>query len=151
MNVISTSFRILLIAVCLSISPDSNAQPVFRKTDSIVSKQDRADILNLLRQLVKKEIGLEAKFVVQSLQRGNNWVLIQVHPVQPDGSDINYRKTKYYTDNKEQIDNGFFDDHVLALLQLKNGAWKIVEYEIGATDYPGQYWLEQHKIEGLFQ
>lgn len=111
------------------------------------------DVLNVLQQLVKKEIGSEVKFVVQTMQRGNNWVLIQVQPVHLDGSNIDYTKSLYYqdTNKRERIDNGFFDDHVLALLEQKNDVWDIIEYEIGATDYSGQYWLEKHKISKFFK
>ena len=134
---------ILLIGTCFQ----SNAR---QKVDTLISKQNRTQILDVLRTLSWEQIGVRTKFVVQTIQKANNWVLIQVHPVQENGADINYKKTKYYPAHKEQMED-FFDDHILALMKFEHGKWHIVEYEIGATDFPGQEWLEKHGIAGLFK
>ena len=126
----------------------SNAQ---EKTPALLTSKERIDILNTLRARVEKQLGQKVKFVVQIVQRGGDWVLIQVKPVQLNGTNINYKTTAYYKGNREQIDDGFFDDHVLALLKNENGTWRIMEYEIGATDYSGDYWKEKHGIMKLFK
>lgn len=119
-------------------------------SDTAISKQLRVDVLNSLRVLVKSELGIDVKFFVQNLHKGNDWVLIAARPVNLDGSAVDYTKTKYYEKNKEWMDDAF-DDQVVALLHLKDGKWEVVEFSIGATDYSGQAWLEEHKIDGYFK
>ena len=146
-------FAILLACICASGNAGARMNICIRPQKSqTTSATERADILNTLRQRVEKELGQKVKFVVQNIQRGGDWVLIQVRPVQLGGADINYKTTDYYKikGNKERIDDGFFDDHVLALLKIKNGKWSIIEYEIGNTDYSGEYWKEQHHIVKFF-
>ena len=79
--------------------------------------------------------------------------MIQVRPVNPDGTEIDYTKTAWYHQSgiKERLDDGFFDNHMLALLTKGENGWVFVEYEFGATDYSGQDWLEQHHVDSLFR
>ena len=118
--------------------------------DTSISKQTKADVLDATRVLVKRELGIDVKFVVQNLQKGNDWVLFMARPVNPDGSAVDYTKTKYYQNDKERFEDAF-DDQVVALLHLKDGRWEVVEFSIGATDYSGQGWLEDRKIADYFK
>jgi hypothetical protein len=110
-----------------------------------VNSEERKKILDALRQDVEKELQQEVKFVVTKMHRYGNWATVLAKPIQKDDLPVNYNNTKY----QERIDDGTFDEHVLALLQLNKGNWKVVEYEIGATDFPGQYWSEKYSLESF--
>jgi hypothetical protein len=101
---------------------------------------ERKAILDALRIPVQKELSQPVKFKVTRINVKSDFAFVQGQPLRPNGDTIDYTKTKFAVDVKE----GYFDDGVLALLQRTDGAWHVLEYAIGATDFPAQEWAETH-------
>jgi hypothetical protein len=152
-------FSLLLVSIEMLSCKNSNglktklANTLSSPIDSFINQKEKSEILDVLRKLTLARLGIPTKFIVQNLQKRNEWVLIQVRPVNTDGSEIDYKHTLLYKADayKDMLDADLFDDHILALLKCTNKQWQLVEYEIGSTDYAGQYWLEQKGIDTLFQ
>ena len=108
-----------------------------------VAKEERAAILDALRAHVDQDIHIAVKFEVQTMHRSNDWVLMSAIPRHMDGKAIDYAKTHY----REQVEFAF-DDQVVALLHKQDGAWKVLQYTLGATDYSGDYWLQLYGLKG---
>ena len=102
--------------------------------------RQRAAIMNALRQPVMAELGQRVVFVVRTLRLCDGWALMDARPVRPGGGKVDYSHTRY----AEAIREGVFDEGVLALLRKGPRGWKVLEYVIGATDYPGGYWVRRH-------
>ena len=44
------------------------------------------------------------------------------------------------------MDLGAFDPQGEALLRIKGGDWKVVEWVFGATDVPSAGWADKHRL-----
>lgn len=77
---------------------------------------------------------------MQHLRIIGEWALARVVPLRPDGSEIDYTKTKYREVNEE----GAFDGEGEALLRRKDGAWKLLEWRFGASDTEVTIWFEKY-------
>ncbi len=100
----------------------------------------RKALFNAMRPAFEKDLKQKVIFQVDVLKMLNGWAFITGKPRQPDQSPINYKKTRYQADIKE----GAFDDGYCALLHNTNGKWKLVTYEIGATDVAYAGWAKQY-------
>jgi hypothetical protein len=76
----------------------------------------RKKVLDALRQEVKRIHGLDVVFVVKHLKVKSGWAWTHTLPQSPDGSN------RY--------------EDVSALLQLQDGAWKVVEIPCGEVENP---------------
>jgi hypothetical protein len=101
---------------------------------------ERKAILDALRVPVEKDLKQPVIFEIAVIQAQGNWAYVRATPLTPNGNPINYSKTKY----KVQIDAGAFDDAVDALLEYRDGSWRVAEYVIGATDVVWMSWPEQY-------
>jgi hypothetical protein len=109
---------------------------------------ERKAILDALRIVVERELDQPVEFEVYTLRIGADFAGFSGRPVTPSGKTIDYLQTRY----APAVEAGAFDDGVLALLQQVDGRWRTIECDIGATDYPGDYWLMQYKVPAnLFQ
>lgn len=63
-------------------------------------------------------------------------------PIQPDGNEIDYARTKY----AEEMAEGAFDAEAEALLRREGGKWKLLEWRFGATDTEVDLWLEKYRM-----
>jgi hypothetical protein len=127
-----------------------NQTVVNPQTDSInkveipaVVPNQRKAMLDAVRLSVEKELRQKVKFVVRSVDSCDQVFLFSLRPVQEDGSPVDYRRTEY----QRFIDDGTFDEGVLALLEISNGRWIVLEYSIGSTDFPVGEWLEKHNLK----
>lgn len=98
---------------------------------------ERQAIMNTLRPPCERDVGQKVIFHVQHLKIIGDWALARVVPVRPDGSDLDYRKTKYREANEE----GTFDGEGEALLRREKGNWKLLEWRFGATDTEVPIWF----------
>jgi hypothetical protein len=95
-----------------------------------IGSPERRAVMNGLRPTVVRELRQRVIFRVQHLRVSGNHAFLMARPLQPGGRAIDYRRTRYAADWKA----GMFEDQVVALLTRARGGWRVVKYDIGATD-----------------
>lgn len=101
---------------------------------------ERKAIMDALRGPAEKDIGRKVIFRVQHLTLSGDWAFARVVPIQPNGSEIDYSRSKYAEANTEGVFSGIGE----ALLQRDGSGWKLVEWRFGASDTEIDLWLEKH-------
>ena len=101
---------------------------------------ERRAILDALRVPVQKKLHQRVAFVVDRIAVKDSWAFVYGRPVQPNGKAIDYRKTPY----AQAVKDGFFGDDFSGLLRLSDGSWKVVTYDIGATDVVWEPWAHDY-------
>jgi hypothetical protein len=102
----------VFVATCfcgLSQASDSKLTPQ-------VGNPLRSQILEALRNEVKRIHGLDVVFVVKHLRVKDGWAWVHTLPQSPDGSN-------HYED-------------ISALLRVRNGSWEVVEIPCGEEENP---------------
>ena len=97
-------------------------------------------ILDTLRVPVEKDLSQEVLFKVNHIAVMNGWAFVFGTVQGPNGEKIDYRHTKY----AEAVKAGAFSGDVSALLEQRNGRWKVVTYNIGATDVVWEPWAKHY-------
>lgn len=143
----ATSGSAIAPTTSLSESASEAFEPVAPKTRSstalhtpAVGDSERKAILDALRVPVEKDLRQRVTFKIGRIAVQRPFAYVSGQPLRPNGHAINYRKTRYAA----AVRAGAFDDGVLALLRFKNGSWKVIVVEIGATDFPGEYWIKEY-------
>ena len=103
---------------------------------------ERKAIMDVLRVPCEKDLGRAGIFRVQHLKVAGDWAFARVVPIQPDGKEIDYSRTKY----GEAAAEGMFDAEGEALLRREGGKWKLLEWRFGATDTEIDLWLEKYRF-----
>ncbi len=101
---------------------------------------ERTAIMDVLRPACERDFGQKVIFRVQHLRLIGEWALARVVPLRPDGSEIDFSKTKYREANAE----GAFDGQGEALLRRQGKGWKLLEWRFGATDTEVQIWFKKY-------
>ena len=101
---------------------------------------ERKAILDLLRVPCEQDLKQKVIFKVDLLKVADNFAAARVTPLQPNGSPINYRKTKY----REAVEQDVFDSGGEALLQRKNGTWRLLKWRFGGTDTELIDWIKNY-------
>jgi pimeloyl-ACP methyl ester carboxylesterase len=110
--------------------------------------EERRAILDALRVPVERDVGRSVIFRIHHIEVNSGYAFVNAQPLQPNGREIDYSKTKL----AQPYEEGWFDDWVGALLRWQGGRWKVVEYCIGATDYPCQEWVRERGVpESILQ
>jgi hypothetical protein len=108
---------------------------------------ERKAILDSLRPPIEADVGQSVVFKVNRIRVQDGWAFVNAQPLRPSGATVDYSKTRY----RAQIEAGAFDDAVSALLHHQNGAWKVVVFDIGATDVVWDPWPAQYGApKGIF-
>ena len=98
-------------------------------------------IMDAIRVPAQKELKQTVIFNVDRLRMAGNWAYAKVSPTKPDGSTLDYSRTKF----QKQIDLGAFDPQGEALLfKESSGDWSVVEWAFGSTDVPSAGWSSKH-------
>jgi hypothetical protein len=107
------------------------------------ARGERKAILAALRAPVQRELrGRSVVFNVTHFQTRDGWAFLTARPQQPNGRPMNYRGTKW----QAAINNGVFSQSVSALLRKQpNGRWRVVTYNIGATDVVYAGWPRRYR------
>ncbi len=92
--------------------------------------------MDVVRPACERDVGQKVIFRVQHLRL----IRARVVPLRPDGSEINYSKTKYREANAE----GAFDGEGEALLRRQGKGWKLLEWRFGASDTEVPIWFEKY-------
>ncbi len=100
---------------------------------------ERIEIMNALRKPVQELLGQRVIFIIDTLKVGEGWAFINGRPRKPSGEKLDFSKTKYAT----AIADGVFEDSISALLYDDGDGWKVLSFEIGATDVPWAAWPEE--------
>ena len=103
---------------------------------------ERKSIMDALRVPVQADLHQSVIFKVTDLRVTDQWAFLNGEPMRADGSKVDYRKTRY----QEQIDMGFFDRGISALLKKTQGQWQVVKYSIGHTDVIYDGWDREYGV-----
>lgn len=103
---------------------------------------ERKAIVDVLRVPCEKDLGRKVIFRVEHLRVAGDLAFARVVPIQPDGKEIDYSRTKY----REQEAEGAFDAEAEALLGRQEGKWKLLEWRFGATDTEIDIWREKYRM-----
>lgn len=126
------------IAICLAVSVSGVLAQSAHTPPA--GSAERKEIMDVLRVPCERDLGQKVIFRVQQLRVIGEWALARVVPIRPDGSDIDYSKTKYREENEE----GAFDGEGEALLRRDGGKWKLLEWRFGASDTEVPEWFEKY-------
>lgn len=117
--------------------PASHGQAIYTPP---TGSDERKAIMDALRPACEADLHQHVIFKVELLKVSGQWAAARVTPLQPNGSPINYLKTKY----REDVENGAFDSGGEALLQFHKGAWHLLKWRFGATDTELPEWIEKY-------
>lgn len=95
-----------------------------------LGSSERKAIMDALRIPAQKDIGQKVIFKVGYLKVDQGWAFAMAEPIQPDSKPLDWTKTKY----KEAVAGDVFGYTVIAILKQTNGSWKVLGYDLGATD-----------------
>jgi hypothetical protein len=88
----------------------------------------RKAVLDALRPAVEAKLGPSVEFVIQVIRVEDGWAFVMADPQRKGGKPIDGRRV--FGEDFGNMDGLRVD----AVLQLKSGRWKVVDYGIGATD-----------------
>ncbi len=101
---------------------------------------ERKAILDALRVPVEKELNQSVVFVIDTIKVKSDFAFVLGQSVQPSGAPIDYSKTPYL----EAVQAGAFSDEAIGLLHWSGGSWKVLIYNVGATDVAWLDWAQQY-------
>ncbi len=134
-------FQKLALAFCFLFILGGNASAQSAHTP-VAGSAERKAIMDMLRVPCEQDLGREVIFKVQHLRVAGEWAFARVVPIQPNGKEIDYSRTKY----REELAEGAFDAEAEALLRREGGRWKLLEWRFGATDTEVDIWLEKYRM-----
>jgi hypothetical protein len=100
---------------------------------------ERKAMLDALRVPVQEELRSKVQFKINWFKRQGDWAFMKGVPVTASGGKIDYSRTGY----ARALKDGMFDDWICGLFKRKDGKWKVVRYQIGATDVCYEPWPKQ--------
>jgi hypothetical protein len=92
------------------------------------SPAERKAVLDALRPTVERKLGPNVEFIIQVIRVEDGWAFVMADPQRKGGKPIDGQRI--FGENFDNMDGLRVD----AVLQLKNGRWKVVDYGVGATD-----------------
>lgn len=126
-------FLAALLALLALAAPAATQQGV--RTPAPGSPE-RTAILDGARAVAQKQLRQPVRFRVDHLRVRGGWAFLQATPQRPDGRPLDYRGTPY----QEARDAGAFDDQATVLLRREGAAWRVVAFNLGATDVVWEPW-----------
>lgn len=130
--------RSVLALLLISAASLTFSQPA---TTPKTGSAERKAILDGIRPLAEKKLKQKIIFQVQILKTSKGFAFLTARPLKPNGKSIDWSKTVWAQDIKE----GVFDEQVMALLKKSGTKWKVLEWTLGATDFPALEWVEKHR------
>ncbi|MFP4327851.1 MAG: hypothetical protein ACLFQL_07565 [Paracoccaceae bacterium] len=106
----------------------------------------RGALMDAAREPVQREIGVPILFVVDVLNTDGTWAYLQGHPVNSNGSDIDWSRTRF----AHEMAGGFMSDVVMVLLRNEAGRWTVVDHVLGPTDVAWYDWVAAHGLPEWF-
>ena len=109
---------------------------------------ERRAITDALRAPVEKQLKQKVVFKIDHLKVQSDWAFLRGVPRQPGGAALDYKGTPYQT----AVEEGAFDDGIVALLRKRRGRWQVVQFVVGATDVPYVDWDKKYRApSAIFQ
>jgi hypothetical protein len=144
-------FAAALTAVMLSciapLQPARAAEQIDKAYTPERNSAERRAILDALRVPIEGELKQPVTFVVSKLNVYKDWAFVIARPQKPDGTPVDYHATPYW----EAIKEGMFGGIIFSLLRKHDGSWRIVTYDLGATDVSWLTWAKDFDApEALF-
>ena len=102
---------------------------------------ERRAITDALRAPVEKQLKQKVVFKIEHLKVQSDWAFLRGVPQQPGGAALDYKGTPYQT----AVEEGAFDDGIVALLRKRKGRWQVVQFVVGATDVPYVDWDKKYR------
>ena len=133
--------RKLTLTLCFSLVASALVFAQSAYTPKPGSKE-RAAIMEALRVPAKRDLGRTVIFNVDVLRVVDDWAFARVSPTMPDGSEIDYSRTKF----RKQVELGAFDPQGEALLRQTVDGWDVVEWTFGGTDVASVDWVEKYDL-----
>ncbi|MEP6956437.1 MAG: hypothetical protein ABI883_06395 [Chthoniobacterales bacterium] len=103
---------------------------------------ERKAIMDALRVPCERDLNRKVIFRVDHLRVAGDLAFARVVPLQPNGNEIDYKRTKY----REELEEGAFDGEGEALLRRQGGEWRVLEWRFGATDTEVDVWREKYRM-----
>lgn len=101
----------------------------------------RKTLFNAMRPAFERELKQKVIFEVAIIRVCQDWAFLLGRPLQPSQKPINYKLVP----GGQEVIEGRVDDGYSALLHKINGKWKLVTYNLGATDVVwGDWWKRFH-------
>ena len=119
----------LLFTLCCLAAIKVHAQ---RPYTPAAGSAERKAIMDVLRGPCEADLRQKVIFRVQHLRIVGPWALARVVPLRPNGSDIDFSKTKY----RDELEEGAFDG--------EGDSWRLLEWRFGASDTEVPIWLEKY-------
>jgi hypothetical protein len=102
---------------------------------------DRAAVLDAVRRPLEAELGQPVRFEVDRLRAQGDWAFLTAVPRRAAGGRLRYAGTRYAA----AVEAGAFDEVVSALVRRDAaGRWRVVVYDLGATDVVWERWPAEH-------
>lgn len=103
----------------------------------------RKQLMDTIRIPAEEHLGQAVIFKVSALRVTDSWAFFLGTAVQPDGSTVDFRKSKAFRRNpretKEEMEAGTLFGGVDALLKREGNRWRIVAITYDASDV---HWLD---------
>ncbi len=102
---------------------------------------ERKAIMDALRVPVENKIKKKVIFKVDYLRVQEGWAFLMAVPLQANGKPMDYHGTPY----QKEVDADVFGNTVCALLHQQADIWKVIDFDLGATDVPFVDWDKKYK------
>ncbi|MDP4034276.1 MAG: hypothetical protein Q8P60_15785 [Pseudorhodobacter sp.] len=99
----------------------------------------RLALMNAARGPIEAETGRKVIFVVSVLRTDGNWAYLQAVPHNPNGTAINWAKTRF----AKEMQQGVMSDVAMILMRRINGRWSVVDHVFGPTDVYWYGWVDE--------
>ena len=103
----------------------------------------RKQLMDTIRIPTEEHLGQAVIFKVSALRVTDTWAFLLGTAVRPDGSTVDFRKSKAFRNNpretKEEMEAGILYGGVDALLKREGNHWRIVAITYDASDV---HWLD---------
>ncbi len=108
---------------------------------------ERAALMDAARPPIEGALGVPVIFVVQVLNTDGTWAYLQAVPHNPDGSPMDWRRTRLAAD----WEAGFMSDIAMVLMQRGRHGWHVIDWVMGPTDVFWYGWVTDYGLpERLF-
>ncbi|MEZ5714890.1 MAG: hypothetical protein R3D85_06820 [Paracoccaceae bacterium] len=107
---------------------------------------ERSALMDAARGPIADALGQQVIFVVDVLNTDGTWAFLQARPLQPDGTPIDWGRTRF----AHEYAGGMMSDIAMVLMLRQGGGWKVVDHVLGPTDVHWYGWLEPYGLPESF-
>ncbi len=123
-------FTVMTAAAGTTVNAQS-APPVYTPAKG---SPERKAILDVVRPLAERDLGAPVEFVVSEFNVAGDMAFVALKAQRPGGGSIDPYRTPFAEQNGEEAVSMFDCCHVEAVLQKRQGSWRVMESGVGTTD-----------------